>query len=106
MFYNSPRNRPEVQVALLEKLECDILITPEQMFDATRGVLVNRAMQRFILPDLDFFLKDEPVQPYPYTKTWEAARKDLYVVMHSSGTTGTPKVLIPKQGTVAAHDAF
>ena len=106
MFYSSPRNRLEIQVALLEKLECDILMTPEQMSDATRGVLDRRSMRKFILPDLDFFLSDEPVQPYPYTKTWQAARKDPYVVMHSSGTTGTPKILILKQGTVAAQDAF
>ena len=106
MFYSSPRNRLEIQTALLEKLGCDILITPEQMSEATRGVLDNRAMRKFLLPDLDFFLQDEPIKPYPYTKTWEAARKDPYVVMHSSGTTGTPKILILKQGTVAAHDAF
>lgn len=106
MFYSSPRNRLEVQVALLDKLECDILMTPEQMSDATRGVLDNRAMRKFILPHLDFFLNAEPVQPYPYTKRWEEARKEPYVVMHSSGTTGTPKILILKQGTVAASDAF
>ena len=81
-------------------------MTPEQMSDATRGVLDSRAMRKFILPDLDFFFEDEPVQPYPYTKTWEGARKDPYVVMHSSGTTDTPKILILKQGTVAAHDDF
>lgn len=27
-------------------------------------------------------------------------------MMHYSGVTGTPKVLILMQGTVAAHDAF
>ena len=106
MFYSSPRNRPEIQIALLEKLGCDILLTPEQISEATRGVLDNRAMRTFTLPDLNFFLQDEPIKPYPYTKTWADARRDPYVVMHSSGTTGTPKILILKQGTVAAHDAF
>ena len=106
MFYSSPRNRLQIQVALLEKLDCDLLMTPEQMSDVTRDVLARRAMQKFILPDLNFFLEGEDVQSYPYTKTWEEARKDPYVVMHSSGTTGTPKILILKQGTVAAHDAF
>ena len=107
MFYSSPRNRLEAQTALLEKLQCDILMTPERMSEATKGVLGSRAMRKFLLPDLDFFLDDDKsVEPYPYAKSWEEARKDPYVVMHSSGTTGTPKVLILKQGTVAAHDAF
>lgn len=106
MFYSSPRNRLEVQIALLEELQCDILITPEEMSDTTKGVLQSRAMRKIILPGLDFFLKDERIQAYPYAKTWKEACTDPYVVMHSSGTTGTPKVLILKQGTVAAHDAF
>ena len=106
MFYSSPRNRPDVQVALLEKLNCTILFTPEKMSDATKVVLEHRKMNKYILPDLDYFLAEEAVKPYPYNKIFEEARKDPYVVMHSSGTTGTPKILVLKQGTVAAHDAF
>ena len=106
MFYSSPRNRLEIQVTLLEKLECELLMTSEQMSDVTKHVLASRAMRKFILPGLDFFLEDKEVQQYPYTKTWNEARRDPYVVMHSSGTTGTPKILVLKQGTVAAHDAF
>ena len=106
MFYSSPRNRPEVQVALLEKLGCSILFTPEIMSDATKLVLKHRNMDKYILPDLEYFLAKGPVEPYPYRKKFEEARKDPYVVMHSSGTTGTPKILVLKQGTVAAHDAF
>ncbi len=37
-------------------------MTPERMSTATRGVLDDRAMRKFILPELDFFLKDEPIQ--------------------------------------------
>ncbi|KAL9078027.1 MAG: hypothetical protein Q9157_003058 [Trypethelium eluteriae] len=106
MFYSSPRNRPDVQVALLEKLQCTILFTPEKMSEAAKSVLDHRKMDKYILPELDHFLAEESVQPYPYSKTFEEARKDPYVVMHSSGTTGTPKILVMKQGTVAAHDAF
>ena len=106
MFYSSPRNRPEVQVALLEKLDCNILFTPEQVSDVAKTVLEKRNMRKYILPDLEFFLNDEDVKPYPYNKTYEEARKDPYVVMHSSGTTGTPKILVQKQGTAACHDAY
>ncbi|KAH8204592.1 hypothetical protein TruAng_001221 [Truncatella angustata] len=106
MFYSSPRNRPEVQVALLEKLQCTTLFTPEDESETTKAVLERRQMNKYTLPDLDFFLNDEPVEPYPYNKTFEQARKDPYVTLHSSGSTGTPKVLNLKQGYAAAHDAF
>ena len=106
MFYASPRNRPEVQIALLEKLRCNIIAVSEAPSDTTNMILQERAMKKLPLPDLDFFLDSGLVERYPYNKTWDQARKDPYVVMHSSGTTGTPKVLVLKQGTVAAHDAF
>lgn len=106
MFYSSPRNRPDIQVALLEKLQCTILFTPEEMSETTRVVLENRHMNKYILPDLDYFLAQKSVEPYPYSKTFEEARKDPYVVLHSSGSTGTPKILVLKQGSAAAHDAF
>ena len=106
MFYSSPRNHIKIQIALLEKLKCNILITPENMSEATKGVLESRKIDKYTLPKLDFFLDDKAVEKYIYSKSWEEARKDPYVVMHSSGTTGTPKILVMKQGTVAAHDAF
>lgn len=106
MFYSSPRNRPDIQVALLEKLQCTTLFTPEEMSETTGAVLERRHMNKYILPDLDHFLAQTFVKPYPYSKTFEEARKDPYVVLHSSGSTGTPKLLVLKQGSAAAHDAF
>lgn len=106
MFYSSPRNRPEMQVALLEKLQCTTLFTPREISETTRIVLETRKMDKFILPDLEYFLDLTPVELYPYNKTFEEACGDPYVVMHSSGTTGVPKILTLKLGSAAAHDAF
>lgn len=106
MFYSSPRNRTDIQVALLEKLQCTILFTPEIESETTQAVLKNRKMNKYILPDLAYFLDPEPVELYPYSKTFDEAKTDPYVVLHSSGSTGTPKILILKQGSAAAHDAF
>ena len=106
MFYSSPRNRPEIQVALLEKLQCTILFTPVEISETTRTVLENRRMYKYVLPDLDYFFAQTSVRPYPYSKTFKEACKDPYVVLHSSGSTGTPKILVLKQGSAAAHDAF
>jgi acyl-coenzyme A synthetase/AMP-(fatty) acid ligase len=108
MFFSSPRNRPDVHVALLEKLKCTILFAPDLESDMamTKSVLERRSMETYILPSLDFFLADKYVKQHPYNKTFDAARHDPYVVMHSSGSTGTPKILVLRQGWAAAHDAF
>ncbi|UNI19370.1 hypothetical protein JDV02_005556 [Purpureocillium takamizusanense] len=107
MFYSSPRNHVDVQIALLEKLQCTVLFTPNDMSATTKAVLEKRPeMKKFILPELAYFLSEESMEPYPYSKTFEEARKDPYVVLHSSGSTGTPKLLIQKHGSAAAHDAF
>lgn len=106
MFYSSPRNRPDIQIALLEKLQCTTLFTPRKMSETTKTVLDAKNMDTFILPELEYFLDPVPVQPYPYNKTFDEACHDPYVVMHSSGTTGIPKILVLKLGSAAAHDAF
>ena len=106
MFYSSLRNRPDIQVALSEKLQCTILFTREEMSGMTTAVLETRHVDKYILPDLDYFLSQESIKPYPYRKTFGEARKDPYEVMLSSGSTGTPKILIMKQISAAAHDAF
>lgn len=108
MFYSSPRNRPDIQVSLLEKLQCSIIFTPQEESETTLAVLAERPhMHKHTLPTLAAFLSpDGPVEPYPYTKTFEEARADPYVTLHSSGSTGTPKILLLKQGSAASHDAF
>ena len=107
MFYSPTRNRIETQVALLKTRDCRILLTLEFKSEATKGFfLKKRNMQNHMLPELVCFLDEEAVEKYLCGKSWEEARKQPYVAMHSSGITGTLKVLIMKQGTMAAHDAF
>lgn len=106
MFYSSPRNRHDVQIEMLEQLGCALLFTPEEESETTKAVIAQRNMSKHILPELDWFLAEGLVEPYPYHKTFEEAANDPYCILHSSGSTGTPKILVLKQGSVAAHDTF
>ncbi|MCJ1362978.1 hypothetical protein MMC16_002084 [Acarospora aff. strigata] len=63
-------------------------------------------MRVLFLPELDYWLQDSDVVIYPYNNTFDEACHDPFVVMHSSGSTGIPKVLHWAHGTVSAHDAF
>ncbi|KAL2288752.1 hypothetical protein FJTKL_03420 [Diaporthe vaccinii] len=47
---------------------------------------------------------DGNTTPYPYGKTFEEARDDPIVVLHSSGSTGLPKPITITHGSIAAHD--
>ena len=105
MLYSSPRDLPDIQVALFEKLQCKILFKPEETSETTRNVHGKRTMVKYFLPDPDYFFAQQVFEPYPYNKTFEEASMDQYVLLHSSGWTGMPKVLILMQGPEAAHDA-
>lgn len=55
------------------------------------------------IPELHEFLETtERPCPYPYRKTFEQAKYDPYLVLHTSGTTGTPKPVIVNHALTAA----
>ncbi|PYH88724.1 acetyl-CoA synthetase-like protein [Aspergillus ellipticus CBS 707.79] len=44
------------------------------------------------------------MESFPYTKTFEEAEWDPYVVLHTSGSTGLPKPIVIRQGMLALND--
>ena len=73
------------------------------------------------MPEIEHWLDSPIVASYPYTRTFDQARYEPFVVVHTSGSTGKnilsfkniilpslglPKVVIVNHGTVAALDAF
>lgn len=64
-----------------------------------------------VVPELDELLRGdgEAVCSYPFHKTFEEAKFDPVIVLHTSGTTGLPKPIELKHGglvTVDAHRAL
>jgi acyl-coenzyme A synthetase/AMP-(fatty) acid ligase len=59
-----------------------------------------------MIQNLDELFHPDPVNLYPYTKTFDEARQDPFVVLHTSGSTGFPKPVILTHGTLAHHDTF
>lgn len=58
------------------------------------------------VPELSDLINIEPVEPYIYTKTWEQGRNDVFALLHTSGSTGLPKLVPVYLGTAASIDAF
>lgn len=106
MFFSSPWNSAEGHVALLEKLNCEIVLIPEVLPPIIQTVLAKRQMRTLEIQSLQKLLADGDVPLYPYEKTFEQARYEPYVVLHTSGSTGFPKPIILTHGTIAHHDTF
>ena len=96
LFLPSPRNSPEFHTHLLDKLECSKFISTQPLGEWASGRKVVTT------PSLDELLDAADVKPYPYEKTWDEAKDDELVVVHSSGSTGMPK---PIKWTNAWMDA-
>jgi acyl-coenzyme A synthetase/AMP-(fatty) acid ligase len=77
---------------------------------AARGIsiddlLSSRPMRHIKMPELNELLNEEVVPHYLYEKTFEQARLDPYLVLHTSGSTGLPKPIILNHAFIAAVDA-
>ena len=83
---------PEVKLYLIDELNCMAFLFADPSSRATAdAVAIERPLLRAVtLPPLDVWLSAEPAQPWPYTKPWEQAAKDSWMVLTSSGTTGPP----------------
>ncbi|KAK4106758.1 acetyl-CoA synthetase-like protein [Parathielavia hyrcaniae] len=98
-FLPSPRNSTVAQKDLLTRLECRVLATtadPQPPF--VSSILREYPVQTVVnIPPLDELLRlgaSDHVRPYPYTKSFDAARHDPVFVLHTSGSTGIPKPMV------------
>ena len=106
MFFSSQSNSIKDHAALLERLQCEIFLASMPHTKVTEAILSERPMQTLELPGLDFWLQESKVPIYKYEKTFEEARLDPFAVLHSSGTTGTPKVIVLKHGSCSPLDSY
>jgi acyl-coenzyme A synthetase/AMP-(fatty) acid ligase len=97
MLFTSPRYSIEAQVKLMKAVDCKAILTSsiitpmseivEQIAERHGGIQVHH------VPMTTFFL-DGKYGPFPYDKSFEEARDEPLVVLHTSGTTGFPKPVI------------
>src|ERR1700761_1899893 len=93
MLLNSPRYSVLGQVSLLKKVNCTIVLEPETRDPSTDEILRVYEMQTYKIPGLDELYETQ--HPYfPYDKTFDQARNDPFVVLHTSGSTGLPKPIL------------
>ncbi|KAI0969100.1 hypothetical protein F4678DRAFT_180499 [Xylaria arbuscula] len=102
----SPRNSLEGSLAVVDRTECRIWAKSTENSDLVNQILEKRPMEVLQTPTLEELLDPRPVAKYPYTKTWEQASLDPLAVLHTSGSTGLPKPIVMRLGTIASGDAI
>lgn len=63
-------------------------------------------MRRLSMPDLGEILAEVAVPLYPFTKSFSEVQYHPFVALHTSGSTGLPKLIVPSHGTMAASDTY
>ncbi|KAI0415252.1 hypothetical protein F5X98DRAFT_230098 [Xylaria grammica] len=63
-------------------------------------------MRTLTAPALNELLHSSPVEPYPYTKSFEDACHDPCLVLHTTGSTGLPKLVVWKNGMLATYEVW
>ncbi|KAI8623145.1 putative NRPS-like enzyme [Xylariaceae sp. FL1651] len=100
LFLTSPRNSPEAHRALFNSLKCRTLVTTEPLSPPALAILDAVKPGHLSIPSVGELLRKQH-QPYPYYKTFQMARQDPVMIMHTSGTTGLPKPIIWTHETAA-----
>lgn len=90
----SPRNTASDHKSILDATGCRALLTPlAPHSQIVKGILEARDIHLLHIGSLSqLFLKDHP--HYPYPKTFEEAKNEPLVVVHTSGTTAVPKPIV------------
>lgn len=88
VLFSSQVNHKDVHVNLLEQTDCNILLSGLGVH--VGDILAARPMKHVVIPELDVLLDKEKAAHYPYEKTFDEAKNDPYVILHTSGTTGMP----------------
>ncbi|OBT53428.1 hypothetical protein VE04_06668 [Pseudogymnoascus sp. 24MN13] len=101
----SPKNALPNTASLLEETKCSMVFYSgncKEQCVQLKGLVAG--LQIVDVPDLDEMI-NTPSKPYPYNKTWEEAKDDVVMIVHTSGSTGAPRPIYYTNKVLAFPDA-
>ncbi|GAQ47677.1 acetyl-CoA synthetase-like protein [Aspergillus tubingensis] len=104
----SSKNSDEAQLYLLHETKCNrFFYTAERERKVTELKQLRPELNIVKLPALDAILEgEEGSRFFPFTQSYEEAEDEVFLIVHSSGSTGMPKPIPLTHGYFSALDAI
>ncbi|WDK21068.1 male sterility protein [Colletotrichum graminicola] len=103
-LFVSPRNPFEAQMNLFKMSDCRLVARPASHRSIVASWVQHWNMKQLEIEPLHDILSKPQVTNVPFTKNAAQAEWDPFVVLHTSGSTGLPKPIVIKHGSVALSD--
>lgn len=108
MFFISPRNSLDAQISLVDGGGVTkMLISAGTAIKAMVDPILNkRNLETFVVPELEYFLQDDHVEPIIFNGSFDDYRMKPWLLLHTSGSTGNPKIVTIRHGYATTNDAY
>ncbi|KAI9794886.1 MAG: putative NRPS-like protein biosynthetic cluster [Peltula sp. TS41687] len=104
VLFISPRNTKEQNSSMIERANCEkLLFSHEMQLPVSELQLINSALKTYDVPSLREMLGAEP-SIYPFEKSFSELQDEQCLILHSSGSTGNPKLVYLTHGTFSVTD--
>ena len=103
MLLVTPRNSISAYTNLFKITDCEVMITAEPRLSKVDEILAVHKIREIWAPSVEELLTTR-YHHYPFVKTFDEARDEPLVIMHTSGTTALPKPITYTHDFAASYN--
>ncbi|KAL9110163.1 MAG: hypothetical protein Q9227_005223 [Pyrenula ochraceoflavens] len=104
IFLPSPRNPAHINISLMEQMGCTKMLHSEELLPAVKEICGEKPNYECLQMEPINELLEHRSEPFEWSRSFEEAKNDPILVLHSSGSTGYPKPVISTHSSFAVID--